>query len=136
MERCIWNGNLIDIHNYLQPFEKTKEIKTASDNGELLCIEPNCSCRTLVYCHGQIRKPYLRHGDNVECYYEEFEKRDTPRIKKIRDKLYDLFKSRGHNVKQTVRFPTGRHYAHLLFDSNRQNNIKNAVKSRNQKRPL
>lgn len=118
MDRCIWNGNLIDIHNYLLPFEKTKEIKAASDNGELLCIEPNCSCRTLVYCHGQIRKPYLRHKDNVECYYEEFEKRDTPRIKKIRDKLYDLFKGKGYSVKQIVRFPTGRHYAHLLFDSN------------------
>ncbi len=118
MERCIWNGNLVDINDYLRPFEKAREIRTASDNGELLCIEPNCPCRELVYCHGQIRKPYLRHRDNVECYYEDFEKRDTPRIKKIRDKLYDLFKSRGYNVKQIVRFPTGRHYAHLLFESN------------------
>ena len=118
MERCIWNGNLIDVNDYLCPFEKAREIRTASDNGELLCIEPNCLCRELVYCHGQIRKPYLRHRDNVGCYYEDFEKRDTPRIKKIRDKLYDLFKSKGYSVKQIVRFPTGRHYAHLLFDSN------------------
>lgn len=118
MERCIRNGEIVDINDYLQPFEKEKEIRAASDNGELLCIEPDCLCRRLVYCHGQIREPYLRHKDNVECCYEEFEKRDTPRIKRIRDKLYELFKSKGYYVQQVVRFPTGRRYAHLLFDAN------------------
>lgn len=109
---------MIDINGYLNPFEKEKEIRTASDNGELLCVDPNCSCRTLVYCHGQLRKPYVRHKDNVYCYYEDFEKQDTSKIRKIRERLYNLFMSMGYNVRQLVMIPGGHHYAHLLFELN------------------
>lgn len=118
MEQCIWDGKLIDINDYLHPFEKEKEIRTASDNGELLCVDPNCSCKTLVYCHGQKRMPYVRHKDNVDCDYEKFENKDNSKIRKIRERLYEHFKSMGYNVKQVVKIPGGRHYAHLLFELN------------------
>lgn len=74
----------------------------------------------MEYCHGQIRDQYLRHRDNknnVECCYEQFEKSDMIVIKKIRDSIFELFRNRNCSIKQFVKFPNGKCFAHLLLES-------------------
>lgn len=120
MKYCIWNNELIDINDYLLLVDSEEEIRTASENGELKCVDPNCKCRILEYCHGQIRNQYLRHKDNkdnVECCFEQFEKSDTIVIKKIRDAIFELFRNRNCSIKQFVKFPNGKCFAHLLLES-------------------
>lgn len=123
MKYCIWKNELIDINDYLLTVDSEEEIRDASEKGELKCVDPNCKCRTLEYCHGQILDQYLRHKnnkDNVECYYEQFEKSDTIVIKKIRDSIFELFRNRNCNIKRFVKFPNGKCFAHLLLEIGNQ----------------
>ena len=118
MKYCIWNNELVNISDYLILVESEEEIRAASKNGELKCVNPNCKCRTLEYCHGQIRNQYLRHIDNKDN--EQFEKSDTIVIKKIRDSIYELFRNRNCSIRQFVKFPNGKCFAHLLLESGNQ----------------
>lgn len=115
MENAKWKERVYTATEISEVYELEKQIRKASENGELICIDPNCVHPILRYCHGEIKHPYFAHRENDEqCDYNRFDRETSKAVKEIQHGLYKHFLSMGFTVKQEEKI-SPQYYANLLL---------------------
>jgi|GEM_PF-6108347 hypothetical protein len=97
MERALWKNREYYASDVVEKFEIEEAIRKAS-NKELFCTDPDCENPLLRYCHGEKKRAYFAHITNSNCDYADFERKNQF-IQKIRYKLFDLFRSKGYDIR-------------------------------------
>ena len=115
MERALWKNREYYASDVVEKFEIEEAIRKAS-NKELFCTDPDCENPLLRYCHGEKKRAYFAHITNSNCDYADFE-RKTQFIQKIRYKLFDLFRSKGYDIRMESKL-LPKHYAPLEIKIN------------------
>ena len=94
-----------------------------------MCPDPDCDCRLLKYCHGDVKDAYFAHLNNANCDYAKFDSEIPSEIRTIRTKLFNAFKEKGYNVSLEEKI-IPHHYTHLVLNMPDGNRI--ALKSGSQ----
>ena len=98
MEYALYNGNKISATAVAEDYNFEKSVRIAGSSKKLLCPDPDCDCRLLKYCHGDVNDAYFAHLNNANCDYAKFDSEIPNEIRTIRTKLFNAFKEKGYNV--------------------------------------
>lgn len=114
MENALWRGEKLIAFEVSKDYFQEKEIRRASQKGELSCPDPECKSKVLKYCHGEIKQPYFAHRDESDCDYQKYE-RTSGVFKRLRLALYEHFSMCDYPVEPEVK-KLKHHYTHLYFE--------------------
>ena len=114
MEYALYNGRKISATVVAENYNLEKSVRIAGSNKKLLCPDPDCDCRLLKYCHGDVKEAYFAHLNNANCDYAKFDSEISNEIRTIRTKLFNAFKEKGCNVSIEEKI-IPHHYTHLVF---------------------
>ena len=115
MEYALYNGNKISATAVAEDYNFEKSVRIAGSSKKLLCPDPDCDCRLLKYCHGDVKDAYFAHLNNANCDYAKFDLEISNEIRTIRTKLFNDFKEKGYNVSLEEKI-IPHHYTHLVFN--------------------
>ena len=115
MEYALYNGNKISATAVAEDYNFEKSVRIAGSSKKLLCPDPDCDCRLLKYCHGDVEDAYFAHLNNANCDYAKFDSEIPNEIRTIRTKLFNAFKEKGYNVSLEEKI-IPHHYTHLVFN--------------------
>lgn len=115
MEYALYNGNKISATAVAEDYNLEKSVRIAGSSKKLLCLDPDCDCRLLKYCHGDVNDAYFAHLNNANCDYAKFDSEIPNEIRTIRTKLFNAFKEKGYNVSLEEKI-IPHHYTHLVFN--------------------
>ena len=120
MEKAYWNGKIVFASDIYHIFENEQQIRNASKNKELRCIDPDCKEPILKYNHGNIKAPYFSHArKDYTCDYDLYEDENTNKINIIKNNLFKSLTQKGFSVEEGIK-TLPHHYAHLLVTLNNQ----------------
>lgn len=102
MEHALWNNMICSAEQIGEDYLTEKEVRLASGRGEIMCTDLDCKSPRVCYCHGEIKRPYFSHFDNLDCDYSKFDAENTQYMHNLRKKLFNVFKSKGYDVAEEV----------------------------------
>ena len=99
MEYALYNGHKISAPAVAEDYNFEKSVRIAGSSKKLLYPDPDCDCRLLKYCHGDVKDAYFAHLNNANCDYAKFDSEISNEIRTIRTELFNAFKEKGCNVR-------------------------------------
>lgn len=119
MNKAVWKEKTLIADEVAREYEYEKQVRRASREGDLLCIDTNCKNNIMKYCHGEKRGAYFAHrSSDYLCSYGEFDKENTYEMREISHKLKAAFEAQAANV-EIEKKVFDRHYAHLIVKHNK-----------------
>ena len=120
MEKAFWNEQVYLAYEVASDYNLEKQIKRASKNGTLHCVDPDCEMPRLKYCHGDLKSPYFAHVENSNCDYAKYDLQDNVAMRELRVKLFECLKNK-YKIDLDVKI-TKDHYTLLLvtLDANKK----------------
>lgn len=96
MEYALWKGEKISAGKVADRgnYELEREVRLASRNRQLYCVDKNCPQPIVKYCHGEKKGAYFSHICDSGCDYAAFDKR-YEEFKEVRSKLCEHLLSSG-----------------------------------------
>lgn len=96
MEYALWKGEKISAGKVADRgnYELEREVRQASRNRQLYCVDKNCPQPIVKYCHGEKKGAYFSHICDSGCDYAAFDKR-YEEFKEVRSKLCEHLLSSG-----------------------------------------
>ena len=110
----MWKGKKLIAYEVAKDYFEEKEIRRASQKGELCCPDPECKSKILKYCHGEIKQPYFAHREETDCDYLRYEKTSGV-FHTLRLLLFEHFSACDYPVLLEIK-TLDHHYSHLYFE--------------------
>lgn len=115
MEKAYYNGKIYTAKEITEYLQENKLIRIASRNGEFKCIDPECTHPKLKYNSGPKKGKYFSHYKQGYCGYDEYYKKLTGNIKKLRELICKKICENINAEFQTDQLLTPRHYTPLVI---------------------